>query len=189
MSHSSPDPGGKSDRRLVSYVRISADRTYTFQCAYQSCTIGCVGDSHCRGVKIPLVGPDLAIPPPMDIPISASSSSSSSLPLPCSSNSGAPVVSSAPSAPIPEINTLLMQTSNPAPLDPSSPTTKQYMKGILHYFYYKVYYLIESEVTEFAEWHAINENQSRRDRNSSRQRKIQRYKGIFYIIVCFISIY
>ena len=134
MSHPSPDPGGKP--RLVPFVHLSADLTYTYQCAYSLCTIGCVGDDKCKGVKCPIATSGMAGAPPGSFQVSVSSSSSS-FPAPVVSTPVRPPTTVAvattqiASPPVPEINQLLVKTRPESkPLDPSSPTTKQYMKGI-----------------------------------------------------------
>ena len=144
MSINNPNPGGKARPRLVAFCRLSADHSFTYQCA-ETCTFACVGDDNCHGIKFPVMGagmvPGMLPASSANIPSSGLSSGlSSSTSIPSSSSNSRPTVVHAstsvavvppqvPPAPTLEINTLLAR--NTAPLDPSSPTTKQYMTGII----------------------------------------------------------
>ena len=125
MSHQPPDPEGGSRPQLVAFVRLSADHTYSYQCAV-TCTYSCIGDDKCKGVKIPILAPGASVPPPFGMSHSSTSiPSSSSLPRPITSVAVVPPI--VPTQPVPEINQLLLRTSTS--LDPTSPTTQQYLKG------------------------------------------------------------
>ena len=209
MSSHSHDPGGMSSGpRLVPYMRVSLDQNFAYQCSF-NCTIGCVGDDRCTGVKIPLMAagsvpmaPPVGFPrqspfPAVASPTHSSSAvavvppnvpdqpgSSSSTKFSHISNSANDVaterVKTPVAPPVLEVNQLLLKTSKP--LDPSSPDTKQYMKGwflIFSYSCFSRYNLLDSEVSEFAQWHALNERQKTRERDIARREKVLKYKGIF----------
>lgn len=129
MSHnSSRDPrGGSPEPQLVSYVRVSSDGRFTFQCTYE-CKIGCIGDDRCTGIKIPIMSAGTSVPPGASIPPAQSASISSLTNNTYSPSAVAVIPPTTPAEPVLEVNQLLLRTSSP--LDPSSPTTKQYMKGI-----------------------------------------------------------
>ena len=182
MSHSSRDPrGGSSEPQLVSYVRLSSDGSFTFRCTFD-CKIGCCGDERCTGIKIPLLAANAPVPPGamvQSVPQSAQSASQSSLTNNTHSPASVAVIPPrAPAKPTLEINQCLPRDTSP--LDPSSPSTRQYMKGKLQLLSNHQYsLLLASEVEEFAQWHAINEKQQVRGRDMSRRSTVRKYKGNF----------
>ena len=128
MSHHGSDPGGIEEQpQLVPYVRLSSDGTFTYQCSFE-CRYSCVGDQKCTGKKVPIMSAGPPPTPPKAIPVSASAS------IPAASQSArspatvAVVTPRTPVKPIPEINQVLMRTGN-SPLDQSSPSTQELMKG------------------------------------------------------------
>ena len=44
---------------------------------------------------------------------------------------------------------------------------------------FSCYNLLDSEVSEFAQWQALNERQKTRERDIARREKVLKYKGIF----------
>ena len=186
MSHSSSrDPRGESSKpQLVSYVRVSTDGSYTYQCTFD-CKIGCCGDERCTGIRIPIMSAGSSLPPAASLPPAHSASISSLTNNSYSPSAVAVIPPNTPAKPELEINQLLMRTSEP--LDPSSPSTKKYMKGttFIQFFILNIIYFLESEVEEFAQWHAINETQKSRGRDMVRRSTVQKYKGTFWFISLF----
>lgn len=183
MSHHSENPGGMSDQpQLVPYVRLSPAGDYTYQCSY-NCRIGCCGDQHCTGKKVPIMSAGVPPTPPNAFPASSSISS-------ITNNARSPSVvavvpPSAPAKPVPEINQLLMRTSA-SPLDPSSPSTQELMKGLFLLVISTLIRLSDSEVAAFAQWRAINEKQRDRQRDLARREKVQDYKGKCQLYKCLL---
>ena len=193
MSNSSHDPGGiPTEPRLVPFTRLSADHTFAYQCSFDHCSFGCIGGAACRGIKIPLMSPGLApgmlmMPPTTYAQPQSVSSSSPSLPVPARNVPAAVVSTAVPPQPVPEINQLLQRSSES--LDPTSPTTRQYLKGIIFSYIIIFYFMLDSEVTAFAEWQAVNSEQKQRARDGKRRSRVQSYKGIFSYLFCYFQIF
>ena len=164
--HSGGPPG---DFGFVNYVKLSSCQTFSYQCR-SDCTVACTGGDECNGNKFPIVTTTVVAQTP-DTSLTNEAAHNSPIPSPPTT---------------PEINRVLVRTT--APLNPNSPSTKQYMSGIHQLYSYSVIsftfsihnlYFSEKEVQQFAEWHALNERQAERERDLARKEKILYYQGNF----------